>query len=77
MPITDMTRAHGIQLLEDVLAQAPSELYAVESVIRFVFNFALGEGYVQANPMLGFIKIVIDEPSPAPTPSLSRPSFGL
>lgn len=77
MPIVDITRAHGAQLLQDVLAQRPSQAFTVESVIRFIFNFALREGHIKANPMLGFIEIVFDEPMPSPTPSLSRPSFGL
>lgn len=76
MPIADITRAHGIQLLESVAAQTPNQAITVACVISNIFDLSLQEGHIKANPMQGFVKIVIDEPMPPPTAPLGQPTFG-
>jgi hypothetical protein len=77
MPIADITRAHGIQLLESVVAQSPNQSVTVACVITNIFALALREGHIKANPMRGFVKIVLDEPTPPPTAPSGQPTFGL
>lgn len=57
-PIANIRRTDGRQLVTSIAARAPRQATIANTVIRTIFEIALDEGHLDANPMLGFSKFI-------------------
>jgi integrase len=61
--VTDIRRVDGIKLVTTIAARAPHKAAKVATVIGAIFNLALDNGALEANPMSGLSRCIPKKPA--------------